>query len=162
MWTAATTTTTLALVRRCTCCTPLAGRKPLWFARRLRGVLRSTVLLHAYDWCLLLVQATAVTFIIWRAAQWFSSVDAESHFEASQHFLEDPNSFEKVHSAPKTAQLLHYSNQAAFLSKRSTYSCVPQYHMFCRSHRLQSLQRQQNPSRWSYQHITKRIDCRSP
>ncbi|KAL0027389.1 hypothetical protein WJX79_007641 [Trebouxia sp. C0005] len=43
-----------------------------------------------------LALATAVTFFIWRAAQWFSSVDAESHFEASQHFLEDPNSFEKV------------------------------------------------------------------
>lgn len=45
---------------------------------------------------LLSMQATAVAFVVWRVAQWFGSIDAESHFEASQHFLEDPNSFEKV------------------------------------------------------------------
>lgn len=78
--------------------------------------------------------------------------------------MEDPNSFEKVHSAQLhcTAQLWHYSIQAAFLSKQSTHTCASQHHVFCRSHRLQSLPRQQSPSRWSSQHTMKRIDCQSP
>lgn len=40
--------------------------------------------------------ASAVAFLVWRVSQWFDSSDADSHLEASQHFLEDPDSFEKV------------------------------------------------------------------
>ena len=42
------------------------------------------------------VQASAVAFLVWRVSQWFNSIDADSHLEASQHFLEDPDSFEKA------------------------------------------------------------------
>ena len=43
-----------------------------------------------------MVQATVIAFVAWRVAQWFAELDAESHFAASQHFLEDPASSEKV------------------------------------------------------------------
>ena len=49
----------------------------------------------------LAVQATVIAFIAWRVAQWFAELDAESHFAASQHFLEDPASSEKVKVVPR-------------------------------------------------------------
>ena len=42
------------------------------------------------------LQIAILLFVLWRLIQWFSTLDAESHFEASRHFLEDPSSFEKV------------------------------------------------------------------
>ncbi|KAL3153055.1 hypothetical protein ABBQ38_012078 [Trebouxia sp. C0009 RCD-2024] len=43
-----------------------------------------------------LTLASVAAFIVWRVAQWFNETDADSHFSASQHFLEDPSSFDKV------------------------------------------------------------------
>ena len=94
MWTAAATATSLFLVRSLGSVSNCGLRM-----QNAEHILMHFGYMCSPTKCLMFampVQASAVAFLVWQVSQWFNSIDADSHLEASQHFLEDPDSFEKA------------------------------------------------------------------